>query len=152
MRGPFPGMDPYLEHPILWPSVHTRLIVALANQLRPRVRPRYVASVEERVFIEGPDEQRIPDVWIERTHEQEPSSPASTRLETDTALIVEIESLEVRQKRVEILDTHDDMKLVAVIEVVSPNNKRNGQGRTSYLKKQNEKEPWCEKSFNNCYD
>ncbi len=59
MATPFPGMDPYLEHPILWSSVHMRLIVALANQLRPRVRPRYVASVEERVFIEGPDQERI---------------------------------------------------------------------------------------------
>jgi hypothetical protein len=56
MAMPFPGMDPYLEHPILWPSVHMRLIVALANQLGPRIRPHYVASVEERVFIEGPDQ------------------------------------------------------------------------------------------------
>ncbi|MEL7359939.1 MAG: DUF4058 family protein [Cyanobacteria bacterium J06560_6] len=26
----FPGMDPYLESPELWPEVHSRLIVALA--------------------------------------------------------------------------------------------------------------------------
>ena len=36
MTYPFPGMDPYLEHPVLWESVHTRLIVAIANQLQPR--------------------------------------------------------------------------------------------------------------------
>jgi hypothetical protein len=50
METPFPGMDPYLEHPALWPSFHTRMIVALANLLHPRIRPRYVASVEDRVF------------------------------------------------------------------------------------------------------
>jgi len=30
----FPGMDPYLENPQLWPGVHTRLIVYLADQLQ----------------------------------------------------------------------------------------------------------------------
>jgi hypothetical protein len=27
MNTPFPGMDPYLEHPALWPGIHARLIV-----------------------------------------------------------------------------------------------------------------------------
>ena len=31
MTMPFPGMDPYLEHPALWPSVHTRLMVELST-------------------------------------------------------------------------------------------------------------------------
>ena len=62
MNTPFPGMDPYLEHPAIWEGVHARLVVAIANQLQPRLDPRYVTSVEERVFIEGP-QQRIPDVW-----------------------------------------------------------------------------------------
>ena len=37
MNVPFPGMDPYLEHPVLWEGLHARLIVALANQLQPRL-------------------------------------------------------------------------------------------------------------------
>ena len=57
METPFPGMDPYLEHPILFASVHIRLIVTLANQLGPKIRPRYVASVEDRVFIENLGQQ-----------------------------------------------------------------------------------------------
>ena len=28
MKMPFPGMDPYLEHPVLWQSVHARFMVA----------------------------------------------------------------------------------------------------------------------------
>ena len=31
MSTPFPGMDPYLERRGLWEGVHTRLLVALAD-------------------------------------------------------------------------------------------------------------------------
>ena len=33
MPSPFPGMDPYLEHPALWPGVHQRFIGAYARRL-----------------------------------------------------------------------------------------------------------------------
>ena len=77
MNYPFPGMDPYLQHPVLWESVHARLIVAIAEQLQPRIDPRYVASIEERVFIEGP-QRRIPDVWIQRISGGEQTIPTVT--------------------------------------------------------------------------
>ncbi|PSN17406.1 hypothetical protein C7271_17910, partial [filamentous cyanobacterium CCP5] len=41
MPSPFPGMDPYLEQAAYWSSFHSRLIVALADDLAPRLRPRY---------------------------------------------------------------------------------------------------------------
>ena len=44
MKTPFPGMDPYLEHPVLWPSVHTRLMVRIAVVAAPRIRPRGAAN------------------------------------------------------------------------------------------------------------
>jgi len=34
MPSPFPGVNPYLEHPERWSTVHNRLIVALADVLR----------------------------------------------------------------------------------------------------------------------
>ena len=40
MPTPFPGMDPYLEHPDLWPDVHHGLIAALRDFLAPRLRPK----------------------------------------------------------------------------------------------------------------
>jgi len=126
METPFPGMDPYLEHPVLWEGVHARLIVAIANQLQPRLDPRYITSIEERVFIEGP-QRRIPDVWIQKDCRA-----------SDTAVIVEVEDLEIHETRVEILDSYQDMRLVAMIEVVSPTNKATGPGRTSYQAKQQE--------------
>ncbi len=103
MKTPFPGMDPYLEHPVLWEGVHARFIVALANQLQPRLDPRYVASVEERVFIE-----------------------------------IDVDDLEIHETRIEILDAYNGMKLVTMIELVSPTNKVAGPGRKSYVDKQQE--------------
>ncbi len=53
---PFPGMDPYLEHPALWQGIHNRLIADLDDELAPRLRPRYFIAVEERVYVaELPD-------------------------------------------------------------------------------------------------
>jgi hypothetical protein len=95
MHRPFPGMDPYLEHPLLWESVHARLTVAIANQLQPKLDPRYVASIEERVFIERP-QRRIPDVWIQKVSDAE-GMTALADPESDTALIVEVDDLEIRE-------------------------------------------------------
>jgi hypothetical protein len=138
MKMPFPGMDPYLEHPALWPSVHTRLIVALASQLKSKIRPRYVASVEDRVFIEGAEQQRAPDVWIQMARpEARPTEPASGTM-ISTPLVVEVQELEVREHYIEILDRYHDLGIVTVIELVSPSNKAAGPGRESYLAKQRE--------------
>ena len=52
--------------PVLWEGVHARLIVTIANQLQPKLDPRYITSIEERVFIEGP-QRRVPDVWIQKS-------------------------------------------------------------------------------------
>jgi hypothetical protein len=136
MNCPFPGADPYLEHPVLWEGVHARLVVAIADQLQPKLDPRYIATIEERVFIEGP-QRRIPDVWVQRTRGAGESTFSEVS-ESDTAVIVEVEELEIRESRVEILDSYNEMKLVALIEVVSPTNKADGPGRDSYRSKQDE--------------
>src|SRR5438093_12883101 len=110
MNTPFPGMDPYLEHPVLWEGLHARLIVAVANQLQPQLDPRYVTSIEERVFVEGP-QRRIPDVWIQKTPDGQGEMTAAEP-EADTAVVLEVENVEIRESRVEILDSYNDMKLV----------------------------------------
>src|SRR5262245_2816730 len=98
MNFPFPGMDPYLEHPVLWETIHARLIVAIANQLQPHLDPRYVTSVEERVYIEGP-QRRIPDVWLQKR--PGPISGGGTAVaepDTDAGVILEVDELEVHQR------------------------------------------------------
>jgi hypothetical protein len=136
MDYPFPGADPYLEHPVLWESVHSRLIHTIANQLQPKLDPRYVTSVEERVFVEGP-QRRVPDVWIQKVPGAEGTAPQPD-IDADTAVVLEVENLEIHETRVEILDSYNDLRLVGLIEVVSPTNKTAGPGRVSYRAKQKE--------------
>jgi Protein of unknown function (DUF4058) len=49
MSSPFPGMNPYLENPELWPEVDHLLIGVLAETLNPQLLPKYRVAVEKRV-------------------------------------------------------------------------------------------------------
>ena len=132
----FPGMDPYLEDPRLWPGVHTSLIVYIRDLLQPMLRPRYVAAIEERVYVQGADSERIPDVTIRRGKRRAKGSTAV--VESDEPVLVRVPAGEVHEAYVTILDSHADEALVAVIEIVSPTNKYAGPGRESYRAKQRE--------------
>ena len=84
LRPPFPGMDPYLEHPAHWPGVHNGLIAALQLSLAPQLRPRYYVAMEERLYITEPH-QRVfvgrPDLAvIGRPTEETGPKASSTRL------------------------------------------------------------------------
>lgn len=141
MPSPFPGMDPYLEDPQLWRGFHQRLIVYLADFLGPNLQPRYITAVEERVFVEGPDREIIPDVWMRsRKNVQPPSSDSGgvAVLDAEAPEVVEVPPLEVAEAYLAILDRQSGQKVVTVIEVVSPTNKYEGPGRRSYLAKQKE--------------
>lgn len=114
----FPGMDPYLETPRLWSGVHGRMTVYIADALTPRLRPRYVAAIEERVYVEGPDQETRSDVLMGQTI-RAPIEP-------------------VHEGYVAILDLHMGQRVVTVIGVLSPTNKYAGPGRESYRAKQRE--------------
>jgi hypothetical protein len=133
MAMPFPGMDPYLEHPILWTGVHSRLINVIAQQIAPTLRPRYVASIEERVMIDIPQSQRIPDVWIQKISNASFGAQSSVAIEEP--LVMEISMDPINEPYIEILDRYQDLKVVTVIELVSPINKAMGPGRVEYMRK-----------------
>ncbi|MEO6811587.1 MAG: DUF4058 family protein [Isosphaeraceae bacterium] len=133
----FPGMDPYLENPRLWSGVHSALIVYLRDQLTPRLRPRYIAAVEERVYVEHPHREIIPDVWIKRERARS-RGHALAVMDADAPVLVQVPELEVHETYIAILDRETGENVVTVIEVVSPSNKVAGPGRRSYLAKQRE--------------
>jgi Protein of unknown function (DUF4058) len=68
MPSPFPGMDPYLESPKFWSELHNRLMVAIADDLAPKLRPRYRVAIEQRVYLSNTNEDGllvgIPDVTV----------------------------------------------------------------------------------------
>ena len=50
MPCPFPGMDPYLEHPKLWPAFQHQLLACLYQILLPGLVDRYRARVGTRAY------------------------------------------------------------------------------------------------------
>jgi hypothetical protein len=133
----FPGMDPYLEDPQIWHGVHNSLIVYIRDHLQPLLRPRYIAALEDRVFVEGPDREIIPDVWLRRSNGR--SGGQAAVLATGNApVIVEAHELEIHETYIEILDRQSGQRVVTTLEVVSPTNKYAGHGRALYVDKQRE--------------
>ena len=135
---PFPGMDPYLETPHLWPDVHHELISEIRSQLNPSLRPHYVARVELRVYISDEDdsgrEVLVPDLRVEKAERR-----GSKRLKGEAAVAIaepEIVTLlldeEINEARIEIKHVATGA-LITVIEVLSPSNKV--RGRDSFMNK-----------------
>ena len=142
MPSPFPGMDPYLEDPTLWPGVHQRLITYAADVLQPEVRPRYHARIGERLYVVEPPHPMYPDVVLVRRPRAvrelavAPAADVAT-LEADTPMVLAIPPVEHREPFVEIVHTAGG-EVITVIEVLSPANKTPGEGHRLYRRKQQE--------------
>jgi hypothetical protein len=149
MPSPFPGMDPYLEKPSLWPDVHHNLISGSQGLLSAQLRPKYVVRVEERVYVTNETDDtvkqqlRIPDIEVVSRPgwEQTPFSlrGKASHLEVadpvDTITWFEEEIHEAFLKVVD-LETRD---VVTFIEVLSPANKvPHSPGRESFEIKRRE--------------
>lgn len=138
MPTPFPGMDPYLERPSLWPNVHSSLIIALRDDLAPKLRPRYYVAVEERTVRMGLEEVSFaarPDLSIVPREGRIAETQAVIYPTTVDVVTVEVPLLdELRQTYLELRDVASD-KVVTVIEILSPANKAPGDGRRQYIQK-----------------
>jgi len=51
MPSPFPGMDPFLEHPKLWPVFQHQVLACLYQILLPGLVDRYRARVGSRTYV-----------------------------------------------------------------------------------------------------
>jgi len=139
MASPFPGMDPYLEDRSLWSDFHSRAIVHISNQLQPQLRPRYVASIEERFYLEFVEREIVPDVAILRRQYAHKESVAVLEPQCDTPVVLQLDEIPHTEGMVHIYDRENNMRLVTVIEVLSPSNKEAySKGRELYLRKQEE--------------
>lgn len=142
-KSPFPGMDPFLERPAKWSSVHTRLINAISDQLADRLAPNFYVEIEERVTLtlaadvkERP--QIEPDVYVVRApHFTQTAIATTTATAQITAppLVEAVYAEELRQRYLEIRDSAQ-REVVTTIELLSPFNKMSGErGRVDFLKK-----------------
>ncbi len=139
MPSPFPGMDPYLEGS-LWMSVHAPLAVEIVKQLTPKLRPRYMALTTRRYVMDVPEDTDIsiegiyPDVSVVRSDSQE-IGPLATGIVPPVLHLTTLMPESIPQISVELHEVKS-RRLVTVIEILSPTNKR-GDGRDEYLAKRN---------------
>ncbi|MCC5652135.1 DUF4058 family protein [Nostoc sp. XA013] len=137
MTYPFPGMNPYLEDPELWPGVHGRLIVAIADYLSPQLRPKYFVAIEERIYQTTGDDKLligIPDVIVQNSQtvincELPNIVVAAPAVQPKIVTVPMPEIVKERYLEVRKVGTKE---VVTVIEILSPKNKRKGEGRNAY--------------------
>lgn len=142
MELPFPGMDPYLEQPGLWPDLHTGLITAIRDSLQTQLNSNYVAVITPYVTLESieiaPTRQAfIPDIGVLREGSADEGGAAVAIAPAPLTLPVQID-IPTRYARIEIRSVLQQT-LITSIELLSPANKRPGaDGADAYEKKRQE--------------
>ncbi|MBC6472334.1 MAG: DUF4058 family protein [Hormoscilla sp. GM102CHS1] len=138
MPSPFPGMDPYLEHPQLWPGVHHWLIIEIARVLSPQLLPKYRVAVEVRMYETGGPNSLlvgIPDLIVKREQREQtkPSRSQVAVLSQPVTVTTPIPEM-IKEGYLEVQEVGTG-EVVTALEILSPKNKRSGEGRNAYQKK-----------------
>jgi hypothetical protein len=146
MPSPFPGMDPYLENPEIFPDFHDSMITYLREGLQANLPAPYFAAIGRRIWIEVSRRTVGPDVNVYRGGG--PASPTKTDAgalavavpRTSRPVVIKVPHDERRESFIEIYVKNDEGKrLVTSIELLSLSNKSVGEhGRELYLRKQRE--------------
>jgi hypothetical protein len=140
MKSPFPGMDPYLEH--RWQDVHQRICTYARDQLNEQLGKGLVARLGERLIVESGQRSAhtiYPDVRVLKTRKSESAGPAVAVLEEEVAqpMRVRIAYDPEPQAYIEITELESG-QLITAIEFLSASNKKAGNGRKLYKRKQRE--------------
>ena len=148
MPSPFPGMDPYLEAPALWPDFHLDLAAEMRSQLTPQLGPRYRAELASTTVFDvvgisanggegGNGRRRFqPDVLIRAELTGTRDRPvAGVALTAAPVIVLAPEEVPVKLARVEVYEVAT-RRLVTVIEILSPVNKTPGaRAHDEYMQK-----------------
>jgi hypothetical protein len=135
-------MDPYLEDRNIWPGFHHSLADEIKAQLNARLSPKYYADVDvhtvfEEVGIAIP-RAIYPGVGVFESPPQEPEPPAAPTATVSPAPVqrqIMIAQTKLRAVRVYLTETDE---LVTTIEILSPYNKRAGEGLEEYRRKRSQ--------------
>jgi hypothetical protein len=140
-------MDPFLEHPDIFPDLHDSLNTYLREFLQAKLPAPYFAAIGRRAWIEVTQRYIGPDVNVLRS-----PSPSPPRAEAGAGVavasapsiprpvVVRVPHDECRETFVDIFEGRgQDKRLVTTIEVLSLANKTPGaHGRDLYRRKQRE--------------
>ncbi len=140
MSSPFPGMNPYLEQETVWHDFHESFMPVARELLTAEVRPHYIVKIDEHVYIhELPDEPRTfmgrGDVTVAQRDERSVAASAATlqapsRVRLPAVDLEHLSFLEIRDRQ--------NMRIVTVIELLSPSNKQPGPDREQYVAKRSQ--------------
>jgi hypothetical protein len=139
-------MDPYIEMPRLWPDFHNNLAPEIRAQLNRTIQPKYVALLTPTVTYERVELSRranvVPDVGVFATTSEAIGGgvavAATTRRASSVAMSEFPMEVPTSLSSIEVRLVESDV-LVAVIEILSPGNKRAGsQAQRKYLTKRRE--------------
>jgi len=141
MRSPFPGMNPYLEQH--WGDVHQAFITYLRDSLQPQLPSDLRARMQERVYIELPEDGRhgsYPDIRVfeypgRRAATGELAASEEGGIAVADPVLVDLGIEAKTESYIEVIDVKSGHRVVTTIEVVSPSNKRAGEGQRLYLQK-----------------
>jgi hypothetical protein len=139
----FPGMDPFLEHPDIFPDFHDSFITYLRESLQPQLPDPYYAALGRRAWIEVSERFIGPDVNVLRSRRERTESHGTVAvadLQSTQPLVIHVPHDERVEPLIEIYTGRGSTRrLVTSIEVLSLSNKTPGEhGRDLYLRKQQE--------------
>lgn len=138
MPSPFPGMNPFLEHEDAWRDFHESFMPAAREALSPQVSPGFIVKLEENLYIHerAADQRQLfayGDVTVSKTNVASNPATAAAGLHAPAQVVLPRVDV-VRESYLEIRD-RANRQVVAVIELLSPTNKKRGEDREQYLAK-----------------
>jgi hypothetical protein len=135
-------MDPFLEGSGEWSTFHSLFLSGILETLVPKVRPKYIVRTERHVTVfQEPDEKIgviVPDAVVIEGESPLPPETESGGVATTVAApaIVRLAFTQKFQQTYLEIRERETGKLVTVIELLSPSNKRFGSPAWGeYLKK-----------------
>jgi hypothetical protein len=146
MTAPFAGMGPYIEGSRYWCDFHNNLIALIQQHLADTAPAGYYVRTGVREYVEIVEEEGKTERHFEPNDRVESKKPkrkpgrwGPTATATAEAGPVRLRAFVTEQHRERFVEIHQgatDPRLVTVVEVLSPANKRPGShGRGQYLQK-----------------
>jgi hypothetical protein len=142
MRSPFPGMNPYLEHPALWSSFHLRLIGAVLSSLDSALPSRYYTEVKTQTYqvLEGSEEDEEGQ-WVRNRSAHLPAHASRAPDEESNMMTVTLPKcpqsvilpimITLKERHLEVRELGSEA-VITIVKVLTPRNKRQGRGRMVY--------------------
>ncbi len=145
MSSPFPGMDPYLEHPGYWSTFQQYLVTRLADTLREVLPRSYRTVIKERIFVE----ERFPLSRLQNDNQNcivpnqvqvAPKQEAPNPPDTSPFWYIPTAPEETRETYLEIVQKAFPDQVVTAVEFLSLANKTpESMGRKLYHQQQGDR-------------